>query len=140
MTLPKAIHRYARRQRIAPIDQPAGEIEPVRLFAPGHDWRQNGRHVRLDRRPVIEKITPQVNERLARLGALAHHQRGGDIIVHLLLLLFQIRDALRQRRALWIDLLIVFFHYVQLLFRPLLGCDGERLLNLARQLEHFAIG
>src|SRR6476660_3614946 len=83
--LPVAIHRHSRRQWIVGRDEPAGEFESARRWSGTvtrtlSQWKR-GKHRRYAThhvRPAIEKIAPPVDERFARLRALAKDHRRGN--------------------------------------------------------------
>jgi len=58
--LPDAVHRYARRQRVFRVDQPAGEIEPRRRLEVGRKRRSTAAR-RLDTGTRAQKVAPDLN-------------------------------------------------------------------------------
>ena len=76
--LPDAIDRHARRQRMVAARPASGQNRAGRAAAPRDQRRQHGRHAGLHRGAGLQKVAADVNVRFARLGPLAHHERGRD--------------------------------------------------------------
>src|SRR5262245_57544050 len=60
--LPVAVYGDARRQRVVSRDNPAGEVEPVRLRCRSMNRRQDSRHSANYIGSAVEKIAPLVHE------------------------------------------------------------------------------
>ena len=87
--LPNAVNHYSRNERIVPIDQPAGKLEPVlRLQFPR--GREHGRRCGGNPVAATEKVSAHVNEGVAGLGPLLHDGHRGDLARPRTLLLLEL--------------------------------------------------
>jgi hypothetical protein len=68
--VPDAVDRHSRSERVAPVDQPAGQVEPRGELAFGRAQRENGGRGGLDLVALAKEVAADQDVRLGRLRVL----------------------------------------------------------------------
>jgi hypothetical protein len=127
---PLPIHRHPRGERVLLGDDPAGEVETIRLPV-NFERRQHGGNARLDRLLGLQELAAMMTECRPRIlrRPLPHHKRG-----RILRPLLQLADFLRLLRQLGLLEQELVFQTRALLLGELVRIDGEQSFDLRRQI------
>ena len=77
--LPHPVDGHARREGVAGIDQPAGEVQAVGSVRQHRQWREHAGDGGFDLGSVSQEVAANVNAGAAGLAPLPHDERGGEL-------------------------------------------------------------